>query len=125
MLGSENEVQTNFVRVRFDLDKVVYDVDSPLAECVSGSAVANNSAPATGTCSLPLRFLSDDTMVLEVPVEVEEGAVANLPSLQRAANGVTRPHQDHVVAVSTCQPRTALYVACVLALPAIILACAF
>lgn len=117
VLGSENEVQTNFVRVRFDLDKVVYDVDGPVAQCASGS---NSSGP--GSCSLPLRFLSDDTLVLEVPVTSPSSASPQL--FLGAAHHQDHGH-DHVVAVSTCEPRTALYVACVIALPAIILACAF
>ncbi|KAK3923717.1 Squamosa promoter-binding-like protein 16 [Frankliniella fusca] len=113
ILGSENEVQTNFVRVRFDLDRVVYDIDSPVAECSPPGPDGNGSSSAS-SCTLPLRFLSDDTLVLEVPVEAEaeEGARHHA-------------HHDHVLAVSTCEPRTALYVACILALPALILACAF
>ncbi|XP_034245154.1 uncharacterized protein LOC117647506 [Thrips palmi] len=121
VLGSENEVQTNFVRVRFDLDKVVYDVDAPVARCASNSS-------DSGSCSLPLRFLSDDTLVLEVPVAPGEGAGTSPSSTPQLLLGA--PHHqdhghDHVVAVSTCEPRTALYVMCIIALPAIILACAF
>ncbi|XP_052121090.1 uncharacterized protein LOC113212116 isoform X2 [Frankliniella occidentalis] len=109
ILGSENEVQTNYVRVRFELDRVVYDVHGPVAECTPGAPGQNATS-----CTLPLRFLSDDTMVLEVPVETDEEARDN-----------PRVHHDHVLAVSTCEPRTALYVACILALPALILTCAF
>lgn len=117
VLGSENEVQTNFVRVRFELDKVVYDVERPLARCSCGSEPAAPSPqPSLGQpcdCSLPLRFMSSDTLVLEVPMD-------------GAAHRSDQDHdQDHMVAVTTCEPRTALYIACVLALPALILACAF
>ena len=133
VLGSENEVQTNFVRVRFDLDKKVYDVEKPLARCSCGSEQEqeqggpspqpqpephphpqpNLGQPQPCDCSLPLRFMSADTLVLEVPVD-------------GAAHRSGQDHdQDHMVAVTTCEPRTALYIACVLALPALIVACAF
>uniref|UniRef100_A0A1B0D8B7 E3 ubiquitin-protein ligase APD1-4 middle domain-containing protein n=1 Tax=Phlebotomus papatasi TaxID=29031 RepID=A0A1B0D8B7_PHLPP len=70
VFNSENEVQQNYIRVRFDLHKIIYNVTHPMAEKSSQS-------------------------------------------------------NEEYVFVSECEPRTAIYLLCVLAVPFFILLFAF
>jgi len=63
---------------------------------------------STEPCSLPLDFFSNEKVVLELPVRPNESL-----------------WNEEFIAVSTCEPRTALYVFCVLAVPVFILIFAF
>ncbi|GLG97423.1 Uncharacterized protein GBIM_04188 [Gryllus bimaculatus] len=98
VFGSENEVQTNYIRAHFHLERVVYNVSSPVASC------HNTTQP----CALPLDFFSSEKLVLEMPV---------------------RPNaslwNEEFLVVSSCEPRTALYVACIVAVPMLIVMFAF
>ncbi|GLV40395.1 uncharacterized protein CBL_04195 [Carabus blaptoides fortunei] len=59
VFNSENEVQTNYIRVRFDLNKAMYNVSNPVAKC-------SNSQ---GNCSMDLGFFTNEKLVLELPVQ--------------------------------------------------------
>jgi peptidyl-prolyl cis-trans isomerase SDCCAG10 len=91
-------VQTNYFRVHFELQKKVYNVSNSVMSCKN----------ATEPCSLPLDFFSSEKVVLELPVRPNESL-----------------WNEEFIAVSTCEPRTALYLGCVLAVPVFILFFAF
>jgi peptidyl-prolyl cis-trans isomerase SDCCAG10 len=98
VFNSENEVQTNYLRVHFELEKRMYNVSNSMAAC-------RNS---TESCSLPLDFFSSEKVVLELPVSPNESL-----------------WNEEFIVVSTCEPRTALYLSCVIAVPVLILFFAF
>ncbi|KAL0279340.1 UNVERIFIED_CONTAM: hypothetical protein PYX00_000925 [Menopon gallinae] len=98
VFSSENEVQTNYIRIHFHLEKILYNVSNPVAACTN----------TTDSCSLPLNFFSREKVVLEMPVNANDSLW----------------NQEYVV-VSTCEPRTMVYAACVIAVPILILLFAF
>lgn len=98
VFSSENEVQTNYIRVHFDLQKRVYNVSNSMAACTN----------STEPCALPLDFFSSEKVVLQLPVRPNESL-----------------WNEEFIAVSTCEPRTALYLGCVIAVPLFILLFAF
>jgi len=98
VFNSENEVQPNFLRIHFRLEKTTYNVSNAVASCRN----------QTGSCSLPLRFWSRDKVILELPVRSNDTL-----------------WNEEFLAVSTCEPRTALYIVCVLAVPLLIILFAF
>ncbi|KAM3958016.1 uncharacterized protein ACR2FA_007967 [Aphomia sociella] len=99
VFNSENEVQTNFIRAKFDLQKTRYDVArTALRECKN----------STERCDLALDIFSSQKVVLEVPLR-------NNDSLWN----------EQFVIVSECEPRTSVYLACVIAVPVLILMFAF
>ncbi|CAH2058428.1 unnamed protein product, partial [Iphiclides podalirius] len=99
VFNSENEVQRNFIRARFELQKTRYDVArSALRACTN----------STSRCDLPLDIFSTQKVVLEVPLR-------NNDSLWN----------EQFVIISECEPRTSIYLACVIAVPILILVFAF
>lgn len=98
VFNSENEVQTNFLRIHFRLEKTTYNVSHAVASC------KNQTHP----CSLPLKFWSTDKVILELPVRANDSL-----------------WNQEFLAVSTCEPRTAIYVGCVIAVPLLIILFAF
>ncbi|KAJ2945019.1 hypothetical protein O0L34_g1915 [Tuta absoluta] len=95
IFNSENEVQTNYIRARFDLQKTRYDVArTKLRECLN----------STDRCDLSLDIFSNQKVVLEVPL-------INNDSLWN----------EQFVIVSECEPRTSIYLFCVIAVPILIL----
>nr|CAD7401045.1 unnamed protein product [Timema cristinae] len=98
IFNSENEIQPNYIHVKFNLDKVVYNVSEPLAACQN----------STVDCILPLNFFSSEKVVIELPIR----------------NNDSLWNEEYVV-VTTCEPRTALYLGCVIAVPLLILMFAF
>ncbi|XP_012256817.2 uncharacterized protein LOC105686493 isoform X2 [Athalia rosae] len=98
VFNSENEIQPNYVRIRFDLLKTAYDTSNPSESCKN----------STGECSLPLSFFSDQRAVLELPL-----------------TGNDSQWNEEYVVVSTCEPRTALYVFCIISVPVFVLLFAF
>jgi peptidyl-prolyl cis-trans isomerase SDCCAG10 len=84
--------------VHFNLEKRVYNVSNSMAAC-------RNS---TESCSLPLDFFSNEKVVLELPVHPNDSL-----------------WNEEFIAVSTCEPRTALYLVCVISVPLFILFFAF
>nr|CAI5851290.1 unnamed protein product [Callosobruchus analis] len=85
VFNSENEVQQNFIRIHFNIEKAIYDVSNPIESCINTSE----------TCSLNLNFFSSQKLVLELPVP-ENNTVWN----------------EEFVIVSECEPRTAIYMMC-------------
>ncbi|KAK6624751.1 hypothetical protein RUM44_011611 [Polyplax serrata] len=98
VFSSENEMQTNYIRVEFQFEKILYNVSNPVAACTN----------TTESCSLPLNFFSYERMVLEMPISQNDSMW----------------NQEYVV-VSICEPRTIVYAACVVAVPVLILLFAF
>ncbi|XP_044738116.1 uncharacterized protein LOC123299812 isoform X2 [Chrysoperla carnea] len=99
VFNSENEVQENYLRIQFDLHKTVYDVNNSVARCLN----------STGDCSLNLQFFSNEKLVLELPIiGLNDSQVS-----------------EEYVVISECEPRTSIYVVCVLAVPLVILLFAF
>ncbi|CAG9135808.1 unnamed protein product [Plutella xylostella] len=99
VFNSENEVQTNFINVRFDLQKTRYDVArTALREC-------RNS---TERCDLKLDMFSSQKVVLELPLR-------NNDSLWN----------EQFVVISECEPRTSIYLVCAISVPLLILVFAF
>ncbi|XP_034826297.1 uncharacterized protein [Maniola hyperantus] len=99
VFNSENEVQRNYIRARFDLQKTRYDIArTTLREC-------RNS---TERCDLSLDIFSSQKVVLELPLR-------NNDSLWN----------EQFVIVSECEPRTSVYLTCVIAVPILILLFAF
>ncbi|XP_046620096.1 uncharacterized protein LOC124305099 [Neodiprion virginianus] len=98
VFNSENEIQPNFIRIRFELEKTSYDTSNPMQSCKN----------STGACSLPLSFFSTQKAVLELPLTGNE----------------SQWNEEYVV-VSTCEPRTAIYVVCIVSVPILVLVFAF
>lgn len=100
VFNSENEVQNNYMRAHFQLEKRVYNVSHPLDACVN----------STDACSLPLDFWTNEKVVLELPAPLKPN---------------DSEWNNEYVIQSTCEPRTALYLGCVIAVPLLILIFAF
>ncbi|CAG9568750.1 unnamed protein product [Danaus chrysippus] len=99
VFNSENEVQVNHIRARFDLQKTRYEVTrAALRACTN----------ATSRCDLPLDMFSTQKVVLELPLR-------NNDSLWN----------EQFVIISECEPRTSVYLTCAIAVPILILAFAF
>lgn len=98
VFNSENEVQTNYIRVNFDIEKAVYNLSSTLATC------SNNSR----TCAIDLKFFSTEKVVMELPVSDNESL-----------------WNEEFVVVSECEPRSVLYTICVIAVPVLVILFAF
>jgi peptidyl-prolyl cis-trans isomerase SDCCAG10 len=98
VFSSENEIQPNYLRIKFELLKTTYNTSDPVFECKN----------ITSECSLPIRFFSNDRTVLELPV----------------GNNDSQWNEEYIV-ISTCEPRTAVYLICTMAVPLLILMFAF
>lgn len=98
VFNSENEVQTNYIRVKFDIHKTVYNVSNSIQSCTN----------QTSECRLPLNFFSNQKVVFELPLNSDE----------------TLWNEEYVV-ISECEPRTAVYLICVISVPLLILVFAF
>uniref|UniRef100_A0A8D8TT01 E3 ubiquitin-protein ligase APD1-4 middle domain-containing protein n=1 Tax=Cacopsylla melanoneura TaxID=428564 RepID=A0A8D8TT01_9HEMI len=96
--NSENEVQTNYLKIKFQLEKIVYNVSNAMASCTN----------ETDACTLPLNFFSEQKVVLELPYNQNESTL-----------------NDEFLAISQCEPRTSLYLLCVVAVPVVIVMFAF
>lgn len=90
VFNSENEIQDNFIRIHFAINKTVYDVSKPISSCLN----------VTGECQLPLNFWSQQTTVLEM-----------------LNPGPNSDSGDEFIAISTCQPRSAVYAICLITAP--------
>ncbi|XP_063982987.1 uncharacterized protein LOC135165530 isoform X1 [Diachasmimorpha longicaudata] len=98
VFNSENELQPNYVRVKFDLVKTYYNTSNPVVACQN----------STQECSLPFNFFSWERTVLELPF-----------------NGNDSQWNEEYVVVSHCEPRTAIYLVCMITVPLLILLFAF
>lgn len=98
VFNSENEVQPNYVRVKFDLLKTVYNTSNPVHACKN----------STTECSLPFKIFSNERTVLELPL-----------------SGNDSQWNEEYIGVSVCEPRTMVYTICVIMVPLLILCFAF
>lgn len=98
VFNSENEIQPNYLRIKFDLLKTVYNTSNPVYACEN----------STNECSLPINFFSNQKTVLELPV-----------------GGNDSQWNEEFIVISTCEPRTSIYVFCVITVPLLILIFAF
>ncbi|XP_058789879.1 uncharacterized protein LOC131663465 isoform X2 [Phymastichus coffea] len=98
VFSSENEIQPNYMHVKFELLRKSYNISNPVHECKN----------STGECSLPISFFSSERTVLELPVGIND----------------SQWNEEYVV-ISTCEPRTSIYLLCILAVPLLILMFAF
>uniref|UniRef100_A0A1B6DZJ1 E3 ubiquitin-protein ligase APD1-4 middle domain-containing protein n=1 Tax=Clastoptera arizonana TaxID=38151 RepID=A0A1B6DZJ1_9HEMI len=98
VFNSENEIQSNFIHVHFRLEKTTYNISQTRESCKN----------QTGPCSLPLKFWSNDKVVIELPVRKNDSL-----------------WNQEFLAVSTCEPRTSIYIGCVIAVPLLIILFAF
>lgn len=98
VFNSENEIQPNYLRVRFDLLKTVYDISDPVHACLN----------STAECSLPFKIFSNERTVLELPL-----------------SGNDSQWNEEYVVVSMCEPRTSIYLLCIISVPLLILIFAF
>ena len=98
VFSSENEIQSNYMRVKFELLKTMYNTSESVFECKN----------STKECSLPISFFSGERTVLELPI-----------------SGNDSQWNDEYVVISTCEPRTAVYLICSMAVPLLVLMFAF
>jgi len=98
VFNSENEIQPNYVRVKFDLLKTVYNTSNPVHACKN----------STKECSLPFKIFSNERTILELPL-----------------SGNDSQWNDEYIGVSVCEPRTMVYTICVIMVPLLILCFAF
>lgn len=94
VFNSENEVQQNYLRITFNIEKRVYDLSNSLASCSN----------VTENCALDLDFFSEQKVVLQLPQQDEE-IDSNM----------------EFVAESECEPRSMLYALFVIAAPVVFL----
>ncbi|XP_073961170.1 uncharacterized protein isoform X2 [Choristoneura fumiferana] len=99
VFNSENEVQTNFIRAKFEMQKTRYEVaKTALRECKN----------STDRCDLLLDIFTSQKVVLEVPLRANESL-----------------WNEQFVILSECEPRTSIYLVCVIAVPLLIMIFAF
>ena len=96
--NSENEIQTNYLRIQFDLLKTSYNTTGSIFECKN----------ETRECSLPMKFFSSERTVLELPL-----------------SGNDSHWNEEYVVISTCEPRTSMYIISILIVPFLILIFAY
>ena len=127
IFANENEITPNFMRVRFDLHKTVFDVSSNKENCTD-----------TMKCILPLNFWSNDHVVLEIPenqpeykkqtANAENSTASSDPcqddSLIKGYSSHTDCHRL-IVAETVCTPRKPIYMMFVLLAPILILCFAY
>ena len=126
IFANENEIRPNFMSVRFDLHKTVFDVSSATENCTN-----------TMNCMLPLTFWSEDHVVLEVPenqpdnhLEISNAnKTTSLDPCQEdnLIKGFSSYMDCHrlIVAESVCTPRKPIYMLFVLLVPILILCFAY
>ncbi|XP_029164286.1 uncharacterized protein LOC114935588 [Nylanderia fulva] len=98
VFNSENEIQPNYVRVKFDLLKTVYNTSNSVYACKN----------STEECSLPFKIFSKERTVLELPLSDNDSQ-----------------WNEEYVGVSICEPRTTIYTICIIMVPLLILCFAF
>ncbi|CAG9835386.1 unnamed protein product [Diabrotica balteata] len=98
VFNSENEVQTNYVRVKFDIEKTVYNISNPVAKCINASE----------TCTVDLNFFSSEKLVMELPL-VDNESLFN----------------EEFIVLSECEPRSSVYAVFVILVPILVIFFAF
>ena len=133
IFANENEIRPNFMRVRFDLHKTVFDVSDAKDNCTNTGAYEK--------CLLPLNFWSEDHVVLEIPenqpndellnsgADEENSTAASMDPCQEESliKGFSSHTDCHrlIVAESICTPRKPIYMLFVLLVPILILCFAY
>ena len=133
IFANENEIRPNFMRVRFDLHKTVFDVSDAKDNCTNTGAYEK--------CLLPLNFWSEDHVVLEVPEnQPSEDESISGSSKENSTSDTMDPCQEEslikgfsshtdchrlIVAESVCTPRKPIYMLFVLLVPILILCFAY
>ena len=93
VFSSDNEIVDNFLYFNLTLNRYVYDTGKAITECIN-----------TTSCSLPLRFWSDDQAVVEVPYGDN--------------------WDEFYILHTKCEPRVSLYLSMLILVPILILCCA-
>jgi peptidyl-prolyl cis-trans isomerase SDCCAG10 len=112
VFNSENEIQENLISVQFSLARTTYNTSRRVAQCDNTTA-----------CAFPLDFFSSEKVVLEVPVA--PGRHGPAPTNDSSPDSLAKHWNEEYLVVSTCEPRTSLYLVCMLLVPILILAFAF
>jgi hypothetical protein len=120
IFANENEITDNFLSAKFDLHKTVFDVSNNEMNCTEAIK-----------CVLPLKFWSEDHVVLEVPeYQPQKNETASIVEdlcrdelLLRGFSSLEECHQV-LLAESICIPRKPLYMLFLLLVPILILFCA-
>ncbi|XP_018562651.1 uncharacterized protein LOC108904538 isoform X1 [Anoplophora glabripennis] len=97
---SDNDFVRNDIHAVFDIYKPTYR----FANTSSGSECVNQTE-----CKFPIRFMSDETVIVEVPTR----------------DGIEHEEDDITLLTSTCHPRMAVYMVFPILVLLMILACAF
>ncbi|XP_065343023.1 uncharacterized protein LOC135941429 isoform X2 [Cloeon dipterum] len=109
VFNSENEIEENLISVEFSLVRTTYNTSQRVAQCDN-----------TMQCSFPLDFFSSEKVVLEVPVAPGKEGPSN-----SSADSLAKHWNEEYLVVSTCEPRTSLYLVCMILVPILILTFAF
>ncbi|ODN05214.1 hypothetical protein Ocin01_01469 [Orchesella cincta] len=96
---SDNDIVSNDIFARFNIEKVVYSFPNYTHSCIN-----------TTQCSLPLNFLSSEKVLLEVPLQ---DGVSDEDSLSQ------------MILISSCRPRLAVFFIFPVSIIFLILCCAF
>jgi len=121
IFANENEITANFIRAHFDMHKTVFDVSPQVNNCTN-----------TSSCVLPLKFWSEDHVVLEIPADnaadKSDGDQLADPCYQESLIKGYSSHTECnrvIVAESVCKPRKPLFMAFILLVPVMILVFAY
>uniref|UniRef100_A0A7G3AFL1 Uncharacterized protein n=2 Tax=Lutzomyia longipalpis TaxID=7200 RepID=A0A7G3AFL1_LUTLO len=97
---SDNDLVSNDINAIFDIHKPTFQYSRR-----EGSRDCVNST----TCVFPIRFFSDETVIVEVPTR----------------DGIEHEDDDYTTLVSTCKPRMAVYVIFPIAILFLLVTCSF
>ena len=114
IFANENEITANFMRAHFDMHKTVFDVSPQVSNCTN-----------TSSCTLPLKFWSEDHVVLEIP---ESDPESNDPCYEESLiKGYSSYSECNrvIIAESVCQPRKPVFMVFILLVPVMILMFAY
>uniref|UniRef100_A0A1L8D9G4 Uncharacterized protein n=2 Tax=Nyssomyia neivai TaxID=330878 RepID=A0A1L8D9G4_9DIPT len=97
---SDNDLVSNDINAIFDIQKPTFQYSrrEGSRDCVN-----------TTTCVFPIRFFSDETVIVEVPTR----------------DGIEHEDDDYTTLVSTCKPRMAVYVIFPITILLLLVTCSF
>lgn len=98
IFNNENEVEQNFIHAHFELKKAVYDTSEAVVSCKN----------ETKECALPLNFWSYERTILALPGPIDDSQ-----------------WNEEYLFHTKCEPRSTLYLICILLVPVCILLFAF
>ncbi len=79
---SDNDLESNEVHAIFDVVKPTYENNGNIPSCLNKTQ-----------CSFSIGLFSKETVIVEIPMR----------------NGIEHEKDDHMIMISTCKPRTAVY----------------